>query len=113
MKPSPARINEVFAGVAANGAAWNWDAALVAQLTALEHLDELGASSAEVLAFWRWARGFWPETLPSSGFVAVADLLDFACLRLISVLGVGIMLAGGVVAVPGGHPIPPELTNVS
>jgi hypothetical protein len=40
----------------------------------------------------------------------VADFLDFACTRLITVLGVGIALAGGVVAVPEGHPIPPELT---
>lgn len=110
VRPSPSRINEVFADVADAVVARNYDAALVAQLNALEHFDELAASTPGVAGFWRWARGFWPETLPPGGLLPVADFLDFACTRLITVLGVGIALAGGVVAVPEGHPIPPELT---
>ncbi len=111
VKPNPAQLHDVFGIVSTDRETVLALAAEVThQLEAQRHLDELSLATPAVLDYWRWARVLWIGRLPEFVPIPVSEVLDFACTRLLTVLGMALSLTGGRVQVPTGQVAPLDLT---
>lgn len=109
--PTAAQLHEALGVVTSDREAVLALAAEVThQLGAQQRLDELSADTPAVLDFWRWGRVLWIGQLPEFVPIPASEVLDFACARLLTVLGMALSLTGGRVEVPAGQVVPLDLT---
>lgn len=110
VKPNPAQLHEALRIVTSDREAVLALAAEVThQLEAQRHLDELNLATPAVLDYWRWARVLWIGQLPEFVPIPASEVLNFACARLLVVLGMALSLTGGRVQVPAGQIAPLDL----